>query len=109
MTILLVCLFLNSYASSTIAFERRILATTHSHNNPAEELHFVAELRWISLEGGFYGLVAEDGRKFLPLNLPADFRKEGLRSRVRGIIKKDVATIYMWGTPLETIEIEILD
>jgi len=108
-TILFVCFFLSAYASSPIAFGRQILAATHSHHNPAEVLDFVAELRWISLEGGFYGLVAEDGRKFLPLNLPDDFRKDGLKTRVRGMIKEDVATIYMWGTPLEIIEIDILD
>jgi hypothetical protein len=107
--ILFVCLVLSSYASSTIAFERKIFTSTDRNHSPGEELHFVAELRWIPLEGGFYGLVAEDGRKFLPLNLPDDFRKDGLKTRVRGIIREDVATIYMWGTPLEIIEIEVLD
>ena len=108
-TILFVCFFLSAYASSTIACERQILTATHSHHNPTEVLDFIAELRWISLEGGFYDLVSEDGRKFLPLNLPDDFRKDGLKTRVRGIIKRDIATIYMWGTPLEIIEIEVLD
>jgi hypothetical protein len=85
------------------------LAESTHLNHAEKEIIFIAKVRWISLEGGFYGLVAEDGEKFLPLNLPDDFRKDGLMSRVRGIIKKDVATIYMWGTPLEIVEIEVLD
>ena len=69
----------------------------------------MAEVKWISLEGGFYGIVAEDGRDFLPLRLPDDFRKDGLKIRVRGLMKEGGATIYMWGIPLEIIKIEILD
>ena len=75
--------------------------------NSAQEITFVAKVKWISLEGGFYGLVAEDGSKFLPLNLPEEFREDGLKVKVRGKIRKDVATIYMWGTPLEIFEIEL--
>ncbi|NQT73396.1 MAG: hypothetical protein HQ553_11615 [Chloroflexi bacterium] len=74
-------------------------------DNKEVAISFVAKVRWIPLEGGFYGLVADDGRRFLPLNLPDTFRKEGLKVRVRGEIKK-VVTIYMWGTPFEIHEIE---
>lgn len=78
-------------------------------SSAAEEIIFVAHVRWISLEGGFYGLEAKDGRKFLPLNLPEEFRKNGLKIRVRGKIQKGIVTAYMWGTPLEILEIEILN
>ena len=67
---------------------------------------FVAEVRWISVEGGFFGLVAEDGRKFFPLNLPQEFKKEGLKIKVKGNIKKGIATVQMWGAPIEIREIE---
>jgi hypothetical protein len=66
---------------------------------------FVAEVQWIPLEGGFFGLVAEDGSRFLPLNLPEDFRRHGLKVRVEGE-PKQVMTIHMWGMPLEIRRIE---
>lgn len=66
----------------------------------------MAEVRWIPLEGGFYGLLTQDGRRFVPANLPDGFRKDGLRVTVRGRIK-EVATIYMWGKPLEILTIEV--
>ena len=72
-----------------------------------DEISFMAEVKWISLEGGFFGLVAEDGRKFFPLNLPEEFKKEGLKTRVKGNIKKDGATVQMWGAPFEIREIEV--
>ncbi|MEC4686220.1 MAG: hypothetical protein VST71_10870 [Nitrospirota bacterium] len=67
---------------------------------------FLAEVRWIPLEGGFYGLVAKDGRRFLPVNLPPEFRQDGLDVWVRGK-PADVATIQMWGTPFEIYEIKV--
>lgn len=74
--------------------------------NAEAEITFMAEVRWVPLEGGFYGLVAEDGRRFLPLDLPEKFQKDGLKIRVRGKIRKDVVTFYLWGTPFEIREIE---
>lgn len=75
-------------------------------DNAEEEVSLVAEVRWIPLEGGFYGLVTQDGRRFLPINLPDEFRKDGLKVSVRGRIK-EVPTIYMWGKPLEIHTIEV--
>jgi hypothetical protein len=72
-----------------------------------DEISFVGEVRWISIEGGFFGLVAEDGRKFFPLNVPQEFKKEGLKIRVKGNIKKGIATVQMWGAPFEIREIEV--
>jgi hypothetical protein len=71
-----------------------------------DEISFVGEVRWIPLEGGFFGLVAEDGRRFFPLNLPQEFKKEGLKIKVKGNIKKGIATVQMWGAPFEIHEIE---
>jgi hypothetical protein len=86
------------------------LSESKAPNNPAsdsdEEIHFVGEVKWIPLEGGFYGIVAEDGRKFLPLNLPERFCKDGLKLRVRGMIRKDIVTFRMWGKPFEIHQIE---
>ncbi|NIQ97372.1 MAG: hypothetical protein GWO11_02490, partial [Desulfuromonadales bacterium] len=57
------------------------------------------------LEGGFFGLIADGGEKFLPLNLPEDFKKKGLKVRIRGEVKK-VMSISMWGKPLKILDIE---
>ena len=80
---------------------------TYGSGSAQGDISFVGEVRWISLEGGFFGLVAEDGRKFFPLNLPQEFKKEGLKIRVKGNIKKGIATVQMWGAPFEIREIDI--
>ncbi|HQN92236.1 MAG TPA: DUF333 domain-containing protein, partial [Methanoculleus sp.] len=64
---------------------------------------------FIDLEGGFYGIVADDGERYLPLDLPADYEKDGLRVRFSADVVNDTATIQQWGTPVDLIEIEKTD
>ncbi|MBD3245516.1 MAG: hypothetical protein GF333_00710 [Candidatus Omnitrophica bacterium] len=56
-------------------------------------------VRYVSLEGGFYGIVTDGGARLLPLNLPERFETDGLSIRFRGYQKRDVITQYMWGVP----------
>lgn len=65
-------------------------------------------IQYIDLEGGFYGIVADNNEHYLPLNLPEVFRVNGLRVRFVAKIRNDVMTIYMWGTPVEILKIEKL-
>ena len=57
------------------------------------------------LEGGFYGIIADDGTPYLPLNLPDEFAQDNLSVTFTGVVKTDVMTIQQWGTPLELTEI----
>ncbi|WP_341503796.1 hypothetical protein [Gallaecimonas sp. GXIMD4217] len=66
------------------------------------------EIRLLPMEGGFYGIVAEDGRHWLPLGLPPEFRRPGLKVRFSGEPKPEVLTIQQWGTPLRITEISPL-
>lgn len=62
-------------------------------------------VNYIDLEGGFYGIVADDGARYLPQNLPAEFAQDGLGVTFTAKVLEDVATIQQWGTPIEIIEI----
>jgi hypothetical protein len=66
-------------------------------------------VRFINLEGGFYGIEADDGTKYNPLNLPEAFKQDGLRVAFRVQVREDVATIQQWGTPAEIVEISNLE
>jgi hypothetical protein len=62
-------------------------------------------IRYVDLEGGFYGIVAEDGTKYDPTLLPDSLREDGLPVRFQ-LKEKDVLTTRMWGTPVEVLHIE---
>lgn len=61
------------------------------------------------IEGGFYGIKTDDGKKYNPINLDAPFRKDGLRVKFDANPKKGMVGIHMWGEYVEIIHIETLD
>jgi len=65
----------------------------------------VGTIKYIPLAGGFYGIVTDDGGHFFPLNLREDLKVDGVRVKFKARIKRDIVTIFMWGTPIEIIEI----
>ncbi len=76
---------------------------------PATESETVTgTIRHIDLEGGFYGLEADDGARLDPVNLPAEFQKDGLRVRARVQRLRDRVSIHMWGQLVRLLDIERL-
>lgn len=66
------------------------------------------EIVFVELEGGFFGIIADDGQRFDPINLDSELRVSGLKVRFSGTVRRNVIGIHMWGTPLELIQIEKL-
>ena len=63
-------------------------------------------VRYIDLEGGFYGIIGDDGKKYLPIDLDQQYKTDGLKVRFRFKARNDVMTIYMWGITVEVLTIE---
>ncbi len=65
-------------------------------------------VKFIDLEGGFYGIMGDDSKNYDPINnLGQEFEKDGLRVNFEAKIRTDIATTRMWGTPVEIIKIEL--
>ena len=69
----------------------------------------VGTILFQDLEGGFYGLVADDGAKYDPLNLDEAFHQDSLRVRFRARRRTGVMTIRMWGQPVDILEMTRLE
>jgi inhibitor of cysteine peptidase len=52
------------------------------------------------LEGGFYGILGDDGRKYEPLHLDPKYERNGLRVAFEATLAKDAVSTRMWGTPV---------
>lgn len=61
----------------------------------------------ISIEGGAYGIIDNTGRKFLPLNMPNQLKKDGANV-VCKVRPADVETTMMWGEPVYIESFETL-
>ena len=64
-------------------------------------------VQYIDLEGGFYGIIADDGTHYYPLNLPVEFARDGGRVTFTAQ-QEDVATTAMWGIPVTILSMEML-
>lgn len=73
-----------------------------------ETMEGTGTIRYINLEGGFYGIEADDGQRLDPVNLSSQYRQNGLRVRFRVRMVDEVLTIHQWGTPVEILEIDVL-
>lgn len=65
-------------------------------------------VKYISLEGGFYGITTDDNKHLDPLNLSKEFQVDGKRIYFKYVVKKEGASFHMWGIIVEIIEIREL-
>ncbi|MFB2815002.1 hypothetical protein [Shewanella sp. LZH-2] len=54
-------------------------------------------VRYLNLEGGFWGIIADNGQKILPKNLPQEYRKDGIRLSFTAQEITGMMTIQQWG------------
>jgi hypothetical protein len=62
-------------------------------------------IKYIDMEGGFYGIITNDGKKYDPINLPIAYKIDGLKVQIDGKERKELGSSHMWGTPYEITEI----
>lgn len=61
-----------------------------------------------NFEGGFWGIVSDDGKRYDPLVLPEQFQIEGMRVEGKAR-RRNVAHFHMWGTVVELVELKAVD
>lgn len=74
------------------------------------------QLDWITgrvvfndFEGGFYGIITENGEKLLPMNMDKSLMRENNKVALKGKYEKDLMTTRQWGKPFIIIEIKLLE
>lgn len=65
----------------------------------------IGKVVYKNLEGGFFAIEAEDGRKYNPMGLPQDFQKDGLRVKVKARPRPDAMSTQMYGVIIEIVNI----
>ena len=84
-------------------------------SNPWEELgrgeqsgpvfHLGGTVRHVELEGGLFVIDAADGTRYVPTNLPADYRLDGLALEAEARRRDDMASIAMVAPLVELVRI----
>ncbi|WP_448549606.1 hypothetical protein [Thalassotalea fusca] len=67
-----------------------------------------AKVEYIGLEGGFYGIITNNGQKLLPANLSKELRQDGAIVELSGYFEQGVITFQQWGKPFKITSIKLL-
>lgn len=85
-----------------LAFVFLILTTAFSQ----DIINTTGRVEYFDFEGGFYGILGDDGNNYEPMNLPEQYQKQDCKIKFIGVIRSDVMSIHNWGTIIEIREIE---
>ncbi|MBT8448651.1 MAG: hypothetical protein KJO69_03125 [Gammaproteobacteria bacterium] len=67
-----------------------------------------ATVKYIAIEGGFYGLETADGQQFLPRNLDKNYQTDGTVIRFKVQPVEGVMTTQQWGTLVRLSDVELV-
>lgn len=69
----------------------------------AGTVEITGTVHYQGLEGGFWGITGDNGQNYEPLNLPDELKQAGIKVRLYVRIRKDIATVRMWGIPVQIV------
>jgi hypothetical protein len=70
-------------------------------------IHGKGTVKYLSFEGGFYGIVGDDGKNYDLINMPQEFKVDGLRVQFTANLT-DYLSFHMWGYVVKLFSIERL-
>jgi hypothetical protein len=76
-------------------------------NDGNAEIHQNGTVKYLYFEGGFFGIVGDDGKHYDPINMPQEFKIDGLRVRFTANFT-DYVSYHMWGYIVSLVSIERL-
>jgi len=90
---------------------KALITTPNEFKAPEQEkvTWQTATVIFVKLEGGFYGLLAQDGSKLLPINLAPQYQIPNTTLNIQGKKIEDMMTIQQWGVPFEIINVELIE
>ncbi|MFX0042981.1 MAG: hypothetical protein ACFE8L_08725 [Candidatus Hodarchaeota archaeon] len=73
-----------------------------------ELIYGTGTIIYLNIEGGFYGILSDDGEHYDPINLPIEYQIDGLRISFIAKERSDLLSFHMWGRIVELISIHPL-
>ena len=75
------------------------------NNSDNELIYGTGTIIYLKIEGGFYGILSDDGEHYDPINLPIEYQQDGLRISFIAKERSDLLSFHMWGKIVELISI----
>lgn len=77
-----------------------------SADSAGAPFEFRGEVAYLQIEGGFWGIVAVDGKRYDPGALPREFQQPGLRVRVVARLVQGRLSFRQWGQAIDIVALE---
>lgn len=58
---------------------------------------------FVNLETGFWGIEAENGKKYRPIEMPQELQEDGLEIAFTYKSAESGISMFMWGIPIELL------
>ncbi|MFX0008218.1 MAG: hypothetical protein ACFFA7_01285 [Promethearchaeota archaeon] len=65
------------------------------------------EIKYYPDDGGFYGIISDDSIHYEPINLPNEFKIDGLRVLFIFKLPNEATTYHLWLKIVEIIDIKV--
>jgi hypothetical protein len=75
------------------------------YDDEADDVSARGTVVYLSLEGGFYGIIGDDGQHWDPENLPGAYAIDSLRVSFRAVVT-DQPTAHQWGRTVRLVSIK---
>lgn len=62
-------------------------------------MQITGTVKYQTLEGGFWSIIADDGTEYLPIGIPEQLKHEGKKVKVQAALFEGVS-MMMWGTAI---------
>lgn len=98
-----------SSTASTVDAPEKSSQPTKPDTKGTEMLTIKGTIVYQQIEGGFYGLDAEDGKKYQPHSLAKQYQQHGLIVEVTGVIDENILTFQQYGPVFKIKSVTILD
>ncbi|MFX1551339.1 MAG: hypothetical protein ACFFB9_13400 [Promethearchaeota archaeon] len=76
-----------------------------SQNSNQNLIYGTGVITYVPLEGGFFGIISDDGNEYDPINLQPEFEIDGLRIIFMGQLL-NLYSIHMWGRIIRILFIQ---
>ena len=76
--------------------------------SPDGLVSFSGTVVWKTLEAGFYAIEADDGTRYVPINLPAEYKVDGARVQAAVRVRNEMMGVQLYGRLIEIVEISKL-
>ena len=73
---------------------------------PKDDIVITGTVKQVEAEGSFWGIVGDNGKQYEVVNLPDEFKKQGLRVKFVGKVRPDQVSYHMWGIRVDAITVE---